>query len=422
MKAGLKHGALHQLPDNWQWVRLGEVHKIVTGTTPPRKASCYYGGQIPFVKPQDLDQGANLLQAEESLSDEGAAQAVLVPAGSTLLACIGSVGKSAFARVPVTTNQQINSLIPDERVVPKYTYYYMLSPLFQKVLQERISITTIAIVNKSKLSDIPFPLPPKETQQQIVEWIEQSLGKLQQIEQFIAEGVAALTKCRAALLNEWFGTGLSGLPADWRLVPFKELVRESKNGLTRSHDEQAPDLPYGYFKMNNITPSGEMDLTELTRVDANEQEVRQYRLKDGDLLINTRNSWELVGKNTVFSGEHPDPVLFNNNLLRIRFHEYVNPWFISCFLRSAVGQAQLNRIKYATTNVAAIYAKHLHQLLIPVPPLNVQNGIVAEFQAVVHQEKQVFANIPQEADLASLRESILAQAFQGEKNKMVTSW
>ncbi|MGD8188631.1 restriction endonuclease subunit S [Brevibacillus ginsengisoli] len=397
----------------WSRVRLGDAHTIVTGSTPSRINGAYYGEGIPFVKPQDLEQGRRLVDAAEHLSEAGKQRARVVGAHATLLSCIGTIGKSAYSCVPVTTNQQINSLIPGEVVYPPFTYYYTRSPFFQRMLRESSTITTIAIVNKSKLSNLPFPLPPLKEQKAVVRWIEQSLDQLQLVKQLLRESTNLLTQCRLAILHQLYPTSLEKVPSGWRLATLGELVRESRIGLVRSTAMQSEHYRCGYMKMNNITSSGELDLTDLKRVEATEQEIADYQLRKGDLVINTRNSWELVGKSAVYFGQAEYPLLFNNNLMRMRFQDGVDSRYIQGFFYSNSGNSQLQRMKSATTNVAAIYSKHLFRMKVLLPPLEVQLQVVNDWEQLTQYHQKGLMCIPEAGELEEVEKAILGEAFAG---------
>lgn len=393
-----------------KWVTLGEAHEIVTGSTPSRQCEECYGGDIPFVKPTDLSQGVELVQSSEYLTEKGAQSIPCIPANSTLVCCIGSVGKSAFTRIPVRTNQQINSLIPSAAVLPKYTYYYSLTPLFQRLLHEQVSITTIAIVSKSRLSRLPFPLPSMDEQLQIVEDIERDLARLDQIEQLVREAKELGNELRQSILAQTFSSYRKKYAA-WNVRPFGELVRESRVGLARNQVEQSINHSYGYLKMNNITAAGELNWDDLTKVNATEEEVAAYTLCDDDLLLNMRNSWDLVGKNAIFSNKSAIPVLFNNNIMRIRFKEGVQPMYVHYYLQSPAGLACLGQIKRATTNVAAIYAREVFQIPVPCPSLAIQERMIDEIQQAFLRERKVLHILKESIGLQSLRDAIVEKHF-----------
>jgi type I restriction enzyme S subunit len=137
----------HSLPEDWRWVRLGEVCEVVTGTTPPKGESRFYGGSIPWVKPEDLDKSTYVGKTSEYLSDDGSRQARMLPPGSVLVSCIGKLGKCAIAATALTTNQQINSLIPTREIDSAYLYF--VCKTLVPAMEAAASVTIVPIVNKT---------------------------------------------------------------------------------------------------------------------------------------------------------------------------------------------------------------------------------------------------------------------------------
>lgn len=154
------------IPESWIWVRLNEVSTIVTGGTPSKAHAEFYGGPIPFYKPADIQSTPYMNSVSETLSAQGGEHARIIPSKSIAVSCIGNIGKSAMLPSDGTTNQQINSIC--YYCFPEYMYWYTQSPLFISQLVERASMTTIPIVNKSKMETCLFPMPPMEEQKRIV--------------------------------------------------------------------------------------------------------------------------------------------------------------------------------------------------------------------------------------------------------------
>ena len=154
------------IPESWIWVRLNEVSTIVTGGTPSKAHPEYYGGPIPFYKPADIQSTPYMESVSETLSAQGGEHARIIPCKSIAVSCIGNIGKSAMLPSDGTTNQQINSIC--YYCFPEYMYWYTQSQLFISQLVERASMTTLPIVNKSKMETCLFPMPPLEEQKRIV--------------------------------------------------------------------------------------------------------------------------------------------------------------------------------------------------------------------------------------------------------------
>ncbi len=205
------------------------------------------------------------------------------------------------------------------------------------------------------------------------------------------------------------------LPKDWCWVSLDQLARNSSIGLDRGLKYQRMTPPGSpYVKMNNVTMDGRVFFTDMVFVETTGEELERYSLVDGDLLFNTRNSKELVGKVGIIR-RAPAESVYNNNLMRIRFDGAALPAFV-CFQMCAGGfRSRMEKVKKATTSVAAVYAKDLFPLQLALPPLAEQEAIVE----AVEDQLSVIEHL--EADLAAklksaqaLRQSILRHAFTGQ--------
>ena len=176
------NGHYQKLPEGWAVCTLKNICKVITGSTPSKSNPIYYGGNIPFYKPADLDFGRYVKNASEYLSEEGMCVSRVVPAGSTAVCCIGTIGKVGYLVNAGTTNQQINCAIPSKAVYDVFLFYLCSSSWFYNNLIKKSSAVTISIVNKSKMENIEVPLPPLEEQHRIVSKIEEIFAQLDAIE------------------------------------------------------------------------------------------------------------------------------------------------------------------------------------------------------------------------------------------------
>lgn len=205
------------------------------------------------------------------------------------------------------------------------------------------------------------------------------------------------------------------VPSNWRWVKFEWLIRETKLGLVRSTKDQDLNYTYKYLKMNNITNEGRIDLRDLINVEATDEEVEIYKLCKKDFLFNTRNSRELVGKNAVIKEGFLKPMLFNNNIMRVRFNDIIDPMIVSLYLNSPSGNIQLDQIKKVTTNIAAIYAKDLNKTAIPLPPLAEQQRIIERVESLFEKLDTAKKLVQNTLDSFENRKAaILHKAFTGE--------
>ncbi len=189
---------------------------------------------------------------------------------------------------------------------------------------------------------------------------------------------------------------------NWRKKTLDELVESTLIGLVKNKSEQDDNKAFIYIKMHNITPDNKLDTSKVVRVDALAEEVEKYKLSEGDFLFNTRNSHELVGKSCIFSMPKMQPILFNNNIMRIRFTPEVDSKFIAYSFSSQYISEQLESIKNGTTNVSAIYYSSLKNVAITYPHLPEQKRIVAILDEAFEGIDRAIANT--EKNLANARE------------------
>ncbi len=202
------------------------------------------------------------------------------------------------------------------------------------------------------------------------------------------------------------------LPKSWKWTKLGELIDNSLIGIVRANDLQntvGKGVPY--LKMNNIDLSGHLQLENLVYVEISNDELKKYSLKENDVLINTRNSYELVGKSGIVEGLVRDTV-FNNNIMRLRFNNDVSPKFISYQLISQEAKANLTKEKKATTNICALYQAEIYGLSFKICELSKQQSIVSKIEQLF---TEVDAGITKLKDaqkqLSHFKQSVLKEAF-----------
>ena len=171
------------IPNSWTWTALKNVGEVVTGSTPSKQVSEYYGGDIPFFKPTDLEQGVNTSTSNDHLTKLGYEHSRKLPANSVLVTCIGAtIGKTGIITTEGACNQQINAIIPSGAILPTYLYYVCVSSYVQNEIKSSASSTTLPILNKNNFADLLIPLPPLPEQQRIASKIQQLFSTLNDIQ------------------------------------------------------------------------------------------------------------------------------------------------------------------------------------------------------------------------------------------------
>lgn len=420
---------LYSMPENWCWVHLGAILKeIKNGTTikQDKSGQGFSVTRIESLQNQTIDfSRLGTINNETEIKDND-----WYIADDIALSHINSaehVGKTALVTkdmLPLVHGMNLLRLRFAPCCLAIYFQYYSQTYQYKEEINERINMAVNQVsINQKQLSTLEFPLPPLAEQRRIVDRIENLFSKLDEAKEKVLDVVDGFETRKAAILHKAFTGELTvqwrkehGLILNyWKTKPFGEIIHDIRLGLVRGRIEQSYDRPYAYFKMNNITSDGNVNLSDLICVDATADEIEQYSLLKGDFLFNTRNSYELVGKNTVWNANDGGVTLYNNNIMRVRFISSVNPDYVSYYLNSLRGKRDLDKKKKNTTNIAAIYAKDLNQIDIILAPYDEQIEIVRIVDILLakeYQAKESAESALQQIDL--IKKSILARAFRGE--------
>lgn len=208
------------------------------------------------------------------------------------------------------------------------------------------------------------------------------------------------------------------IPDSWEWVRLGDAANFIGTGMVVPSSQQYKDLDdetmIPYFKMNNIGNwNGEFDLTNIVYIKKNEK-VDKYLISSDELLFNTRNSRELVGKTTVVPTINKR-IVANNNILRITTFRNIQAKFLNYILISPYGKNLFFNLTTATTNVAAIYQKQLREIMIPLPPLEEQSRIAAKIAQLFALLRKVESSTQQYAKLqALLKSKVLDLAMRGK--------
>jgi len=155
-------------PRGWKTGQIGQLSRIVTGSTPPSKLDGMFGGDLPFMTPGDLENGEPALRF---LTPEGASKSRTVRKGATLVCCIGAtIGKTDIAPRRCAFNQQINAIEWAETIDDLFGFWFM--SLTRHNIINRAIKTTLPILKKSAFSTLPIVVPPIDLQRDFANKVE----------------------------------------------------------------------------------------------------------------------------------------------------------------------------------------------------------------------------------------------------------
>ena len=385
------------------FVCLGDCGEIVTGSTPPKANSDFWGGEIPFVTPAQLGFQSPITTADEYVTSEGADRGRLLPEGAVLVCCIGSLGKTGTTGVPLISNQQINAIIFDPiQVDARYGYHVArsLTPL----LKHFAPSTTVKIVKKSAFAQFQIPLPPLDEQRRIAG----TLDAANALRAKRREALAQLDTLLQSTFLDMFGDPVTN-PMGWDVPALSEVTDEIYRYPTY----------FGIVYENEGVPEirGEL-IGEGGKLDADPSELRfiaqatsdkfpRTQLAAGDLVMSVRGT---IGKIGIVPAELINANM-TANLIRISpARAIIDPVFL---LHVALGPYFLNQLSRASssTTIKTIKALDLKAIPIPIPPLDLQHRFAAIVESVEQQKASQRAHM---AELDTLFASLRSRAFRGD--------
>ena len=171
-----------EIPESWQWCRIGTICIITNGFTPLRTEEKFWlNGDINWFTIDDIrTQGEYINFTKQKITKEAITPKRVVREGSILLCCTASVGQCAFTKIPITTNQQFNALTIKDDFCPLILDEYLF--VFAKTLKDELhrlsGKTTFEFVSVKKISNLLIPIPPLNEQARIITCVKQALSSI----------------------------------------------------------------------------------------------------------------------------------------------------------------------------------------------------------------------------------------------------
>jgi type I restriction enzyme S subunit len=412
------------LPEGWEWCRIGNVGYAQTGTTPSTIHKEYYGKYIPFIKPPYIFDD-HIDYVSEGLSEKGVQYGRIIPEKSILMVCIGgSTGKTYFTDRKICCNQQINALTFYENLMLGYSIVFLKSSFFQDRLHVVATGTATSIVNKENWRNLLIPLPPLAEQQRIVARVENLLFQVDSLskdeKKLDALQSTMPERLKASLLQAAIqGKLTERLPGDgnaedllaeiaaekqWLIKakkikkekPLPEITEEEKpfnlpdgwewcrlGEITYNHGQKKPNVPFTYVDISSVDNKHQKlgDLSNIIQPDKAPSRARKI-IKFGDVIYATVRPYLhnmcIIDRNII-----PEPIVSTgfavfctpmNILNRYLFYYLLAPQF-DVYANS---NENAKGVAYP-----AINDDRLSKAMISLPPLAEQQRIVQRLEELL---------------------------------------
>ena len=426
-----------EIPESWEWVRLGFIGDWGSGATPSRTNKEYYGGNIPWLKTGDLNDGiiTNIPEKITELALEKTSVR-LNPVGSVLIAMYGAtIGKLGILNIPATTNQACCACLPI-LVNNNYLFYFLMS--HKESFTKKAEGGAQPNISKEKIISTLFPLPPLAEQKRIVAKIEQLIPYIEKYEKAETQ-LTALNKSfpdmlKKSILQEAVqGKLVPQNPDDEPASVLLERIRAEKQVLIKAGkirkdkhesaiitrdkipyeiidgkerciaDEVPFELPESWCwcrlgtifqhntgkALNSSNHQGTMmqyittsnlywdrfELDKLKEMLFTDSEVEKCTVTKGDLLVCEGGD---IGRAAIWNYDYP--MRIQNHIHRLRSYAPVEVYF---FYYVFYLYKRAGLIGGKGIGIQGLSSNAIDKLLIPLPPLAEQKKIVAKIEELM---------------------------------------
>ncbi len=263
---------------DWKEFKLGEVGKVITGKTPSKNNPEDWGSDVLFITPSDYGKyGKKANESIRMLSMIGVKRQnnKLLPPNSVLVTCIGSdMGKSVVNTVPCITNQQINAIVPYNKIVDSDFVYYLTKDLYDILRNLGADGTAVPILNKTDFENIDILLPPLPEQKAIASVLSSLDDKID----LLHRQNKTLEAMAETLFRQWFGEKEN----DDTINQFVII----QNGYAFKSGDFKENGINGVIKIKNIS-GGMIDIQQTDFIDESVafNVQKRFEILSGDILI-----------------------------------------------------------------------------------------------------------------------------------------
>ena len=389
------------MKQGWEYKKLGEIGKIVTGSTPSTKdESNYLPREYCFVKPSDLpSQGIVLIEETEYyVSSKGLSKSRVLPIGSVLVSCIGSIGKIGILTKEACSNQQINAIIPKNDIDSKFIAYSIYAYRF--LLESIANAPVVPIINKTDFSKIQIPHPPKSTQLAIVS----ELDKINELIRLKKEQLKDFDNLAQSLFYEMFGDPVEN-EKGWEVKKLNEIVSDNCSisyGIVQPGDGVENGVPVVRPVDMTKTFVSRKGLKNTTKEISDS--YKRTILKGNEILMCVRGTTGLISMAT--------PELQGCNVTRgiapIECGPTCDKWFV---FYQILNPAIQHHIAEYTRGIALkqINMKDVRDIPLCLPPPSLQRLFAQRIEQIEHQKSEVQKAI---TDLETLLASRMQYWFE----------
>lgn len=407
----------YEVPENWVWVRLGDVNKYISKSvnpiSEPDKIFELYSVPSMVDNYPEIIAGSDIGSSKQSVCKK-----------DVLLCKINPRINRVWKVSQFTDNELIASsewiIIRNNHIDANYLMYCFQSKYFREFMLSNVSGVGGSLMRAQPkyVQTYPIPLPPLSEQQRIVERIEELFAKLDEAKERLQEVADSFAVRKAAILHKAF-TG--ELTKQWRREngvsdasweekkgeDFFEYVTSGSRGWAKYYSDKGSI----FVRMGNLNHGTiELDFSDIQYVELPDQvEGQRSKLQKNDILISITADVGMIG----LVREDMDAYI-NQHVALARPKNDLYAEFLAWYFVSDVGLQQMQNKQRGATKIG-LGLQDIRSIILKIPSLSEQHEIVRLIDDLLARERA--AQQATEQALASIdlmKKSILARAFRGE--------
>jgi type I restriction enzyme, S subunit len=163
------------------------------------------------------------------------------------------------------------------------------------------------------------------------------------------------------------------IPKDWDVKPLNRLA-QIRSGIAKNSSASVTNpIHVHYLRVANVQ-DGFLDLTEMSWITINRDNLNRYAVLPGDVLMNEGGDLDQLGRGSIWHGEF-NPCVHQNHVFVVRSSSALVPEYLNTWASSAAARRYFMVAGKQTTNLASINKTALGQLPVAVPNLKEQRAI-----------------------------------------------
>jgi type I restriction enzyme S subunit len=392
-----------QLPEGWKRVRLGEVcKKIFSGATPLRSNTIFWEhGEIPWLTNEEVQDGKiNYIYGTREKVSKVALEKTnvsLIPSNALILSLTASVGKVAINMIPLTTNQQFNSFVLDNKeTTSQFLAFYLLS-VKDKIISLG-GLTTFNFISKSKIVEFVIPLPPLPEQQRIAEILEtvdnaiekttEIIEKYKRIKQglmqdLLTRGIDENGNIRNEKTHRFKDSPLGRIPEEWEVVRLGEVFKENLPG-EWGNDPISDKEIYPIISTIAISYDGKINSSKavMRQINKNKLKLGKILLRKFDILLEKSGGSTDMPAGKVALVKESFGGTCSNFIQILRVKEEYDPLFIFYKLLYDFINKETEKYQQRTTGIINFKINEYFAEEVPLPSLPEQHRIAEILEAI----------------------------------------